>query len=803
MRVWSTPPSIPVSSELRTAVGGHPLIARLLAQRGITEPQRAQAFLDPAQYHPADARALPGLEAASEFIRQAIAKGEPIRVWGDFDVDGQSATALLLEALGAAGALVSYDLPARKEGHGLNMRAIRQATDDGIRLMITCDTGTSDVDLVNQANKLGLGIIITDHHDLPDILPPALYIVNPKLLPQEHPSYQLSGAGVAYYLARGLLENTPAAGKLNGLLELAVLGLVADVAYQVDDVRYLIQLGMQALRQTQRPGLRALYAAAEVDAVHLSEDDIGFKIAPRLNAAGRLADASLALRLLLTQDAQEALALAEQLEMLNRDRQALTEATVNAAEHRLQQDSELLRQSVLVIDGDSWEEGILGLAASALVQRYNRPSIVISHLGARSVGSARSVAGIDIHQAIASQQHLLEREGGHPMAAGFSLKRENLSQFRQGVVEWVSSQARVEQLGKALNIEAQIPWLDLSLPLAEQVGRLAPFGAGNPKPVLSTNAAMFLRSEDISRRQITPHRRLYCADETGRQLAFTWFNSATETMPEPGQILDLAFTIQSSYWSQKARLNLEVVDWRSHVRDAEVGAESITAGFELVDWRQAGNREQLLAKVRADYGDNGVVWAEGIRGSPDAAYTRCQLYALSTHPIALAVLTPPPSPETFQQVLNELKPQVLILLPPLEPANLSAQEFIATVAGMVRAALEDNKRQGVLDIERMAARLGARTEAVVAALRGLEASRVFDLVEENASLRAQAIADNIPYGAEENSDEQPDTVFLKRASEQARDALLYQLRETRAYRSAYREMSAQALVRSEPSPSAR
>jgi single-stranded-DNA-specific exonuclease len=798
MRDWTSPPTVTVPAELREAVGGHPLVARLLAQRGLSDPRSALAFLVPEHYQLAPVEALPGLAEAVALIRRTIAKGDKIRVWGDFDADGQTSTAVLYSALEMAGAQVDYNLPARHEGHGLNQRTITEAITNGITLLITCDTGISDVALVDQAVAAGLLVIITDHHDLPETLPSAHSIVNPKMLPAEHPIHELSGVGAAYFVARGLLEGTPTAPDLLTLLDLVAIGLVADVAYQVRDVRYLIQIGLRVLRATTRPGLRALISAAQLDPTHLTEDDIGFQLAPRLNAAGRLSDAMLAVRLLLTTDATEGSQLAEQLETLNRDRQARTDATRIAVEQRLQQEPEIARQPVLVVDGENWEAGVLGLVASALVQRYRRPAIVIAHQdGQNSVGSARSVAGIDIHQAIASQRPFLVGEGGHPMAAGFTLARENLIPFRRGLIEWLIRQPAPPVEVEALTPDAAVPWQEVTLSLANELRRLAPFGNGNPKPILATNGGILLRSEDVSRRTTTPHRRLICNDASGHQLRFIWFNAADEQLPEPGEQIDLAFHIDLGYWKRKADLQLELVSWRPAAAESVVSSERLVTGREVIDWRREAEVEPLLCRLRAEYGTGLVVWAEGIDPKPAGTLLRYELAAAK--PTALAIWTAPASPALLLQVVEQLQPQVLILLPPLIPVEASPQVFVTRVMGMVRASLADKQRNGRLDIERMAARVGARAEAVIAALRGLEASGVFSLQEEGGQLRA--------VGREQfqqnSTEDQPEDVSdgdldQQQAIEQARQALLYQLRETRAYRAAYREVDVRALLTGEP-----
>lgn len=798
MRDWTSPPNVTVPTDLREAVGGHPLVARLLVQRGLSDPRVALAFLEPEYYQPAPAEALPGLAGAVALIRRVIAEGRKVRVWGDFDADGQTSTAVLYQALKMAGTQVDYDLPARHEGHGLNQRTITEAIAGGITLLITCDTGISDVALVAQAVAAGLMVIITDHHDLPETLPSAHGIINPKMLPAAHPIHELSGVGVAYFVARGLLEGTTVAPGLSALLDLVVIGLVADVAYQVGDVRYLIQIGLRVLRETTRPGLRALISAAQLDPTHLTEDDIGFQLAPRLNAAGRLSDAALAVRLLLTTDATEGCQLAEQLEALNRDRQARTDATRISAEQRLQQEPEILRQPVLVVDGENWEAGILGLVASALVQRYLRPAIVITHQdGQNSTGSARSVAGIDIHQAIASQRVFLAGEGGHPMAAGFTLPRENLIPFRRGLIDWLSRQPTPPVEAETFTPDSAVPWQEVTLALANELRRLAPFGNGNPKPILATTGGILLRSEDVSRRTTTPHRRIICNDASGHQLRFIWFNAADEQLPEPGEQIDLAFHIDLGYWKRKADLQLELVSWRPAITETVVSSEHLVTGREVIDWRREAEVEPLLRRLRATYGTGLAIWAEGVEPKPAGTLVCYELAAAK--PTALAVWTAPASPALLLRVVGQLQPQVLILLPPLIPVEASPQVFVTRVMGMVRASLADRQRNGRLDIERMAARVGARSETVIAALRGLEASGVFSLQEEAGQLRAVGREQHQQFDIEGQPEDASDSEADQQlAIDQARQALLYQLRETRAYRTAYCEVDVRALLTGEP-----
>jgi len=285
---WLDPVLVDVPDELHQAVGGHPLVAETLTRRGTRSREAAQGFLDPVRYAPASPSALPDMESAVARVRSAIRQREPICVWGDFDVDGQTSTALLVSALRDLGANVGYHIPNRQsEGHGIDLAALARVIDAGAKLIVTCDTGISAHEAVDYANLRGVDVVITDHHNLPPTLPNAYAVVNPKRLPDDHPLRELPGVGVAYKLIEALNGDTQLVA-MPDLLDLVALGIVADVAQQVGDTRYLLQRGLERLRKTERLGLRAMIELAEIDPARITEEHIGFSLAPRLNALGRL-----------------------------------------------------------------------------------------------------------------------------------------------------------------------------------------------------------------------------------------------------------------------------------------------------------------------------------------------------------------------------------------------------------------------------------------------------------------------------------------------------------------------------------
>jgi len=793
-RDWRIVESVQVPSALRAAIGGHPIVARLLAQRGFLDAESALAHMDPQRYAPAPPWALPGMEEAVRLLSDAIASRQRVRIWGDFDADGVTATAVLLETLEGLGAQVDYRLPSRREGHGLPMDAIEQALADGISLLITCDTGIAAQEEIARAVGAGLRVIVTDHHDLPQPLPPAQAILNPKMLPDDHPLRGLTGVGVAYKLAEALLRPSRSPEKLERLLDLVAIGLVADVATQVRDVRYLIQRGLVALRQTDRVGLLALLESAGLDGGRANELQIGYELAPRLNAAGRLDDAGWVVRLLVTDDPSEAQALAQRLEALNRERQARTEALEAHIEARLERDRSWLDAPALIVDGEEWEPGVLGLVAGRLAQRYAKPAILIAHrAGLPSVASARSVEGIDIHAAIASQSEHLLQQGGHPMAAGLSMERQQVDRVRQGILAWLAENAPPPEALPEQQIDAVLPWPEVNARLAREVERLRPFGPGHPRPVFMLGGATLIRSEGVSRVNETRHRRLYVNDDEGRPLTFVWFYA--QALPEVGERIDLACHIGLNMWRGQENLQLELVDWRPALSLAVPRWTRLVAGREVVDWRLQEEPLALARELQAMHGSQLCIWAEGLEPPLDVrTATRAEL---PTPCHALAILTAPPGADVMSAALDAAKPSILYLLPPIPLEEITPERFLEQVGGMLRVALR--RHEGWLDTRRMAARIGARQAAVIAALRGLEAAGKVVLAHEGQGLRAY-LPDRAPAPAEREDepnpeDREPDMTAAQRLA-QARAALAYQLRETRAFRKVYAEQSLDMLVAS-------
>ncbi len=326
--------------------GLHPIVSDALKRRGITSPSLARSFLDPTFYTPTPAELLPGMEKAIERLLTAIQSRQKICVWGDFDVDGQTATTILVQALRAVDARVEYHIPVRAtESHGVNFPVLKEIIAGGAQLIVTCDTGITAHESIQYARDHGVEVIVTDHHDLPVELPPAFALVNPKFLPIDHPLASLSGVGVAYKLAEWLLSEIDSRLPVSDLVDLVALGLISDLATLVDDTRYLAQMGIRALRENKRPGLAAMYEMAELNPANINESHIGFTIGPRLNALGRLGDANPIVEFFLTQDKQKAAVTASQLENYNAQRRLLTTQVYQAAEAQIRDDPSILEET--------------------------------------------------------------------------------------------------------------------------------------------------------------------------------------------------------------------------------------------------------------------------------------------------------------------------------------------------------------------------------------------------------------------------------------------------------------------------
>jgi single-stranded-DNA-specific exonuclease len=449
--------------------------ARVLVRRGYGDPVAAERFLaggDPAH----DPFALGDMEAACERIRAAIEAKERICVHGDYDADGICATALAVLVLRGLGADVGWHLPSRfEEGYGVSGSTLTRLADEGCRLVLTVDCGITAVEEVARAKELGLDVIVTDHHRPGETVPDCPIVAT---RPSDYPFPELCGTGVVWKLAQALTGGDEA---LRRHLDLVAVATISDVVPLVDENRFLALQGLKALARTQKPGLRALMRSAGVDPAAVDEGSVGFRLAPRINAAGRLSHPEAALELLLTEDEKVASELAGRLEELNRERQAVEDRILREAVAKVEEwPEEKQRHRGYVIFDETWHEGVIGIVASRLVERFHRPVVLIAGTDKEWKGSGRSVSAFDLHGALHACSEHLARFGGHRAAAGLSIDPANLEAFAGAFAARADGELTDDDLGPSTTVDAVVTGEELTLELCAELRRLAPFGLGNP-----------------------------------------------------------------------------------------------------------------------------------------------------------------------------------------------------------------------------------------------------------------------------------------------------------------------------------
>ncbi len=738
------------------AIGGHPLVADVLWARGHRDPQAARAFLDPKLYTPAPPLALPGMAEAVARLRAAILGAERIRVWGDFDVDGQTSTSTLVLGLRALGGQVDYTIPNRvTHSHGLNRDGIARAREDGIGLLVTCDCGVTDFADIAYAGELGLDLIVTDHHDLalgadgvPRLPPEALAVVNPKRLPAEHPLANLPGVGVAYKVIEALTAAVNPMIWPDPLLDLVALGIVADVAHQAADTRYLLQLGLRRIHDNPRPGLRALLQMSGLDPAQVTADDIGFQVGPRLNAAGRLDTAELAVALLTAATDAEARPIAEKIEDLNLERRKLQRSVEESSERLLAQHPEWLEHAALIMASSEWHPSVLGVVASGYAERLHRPAMLIAgdENGPPVVvrGSARGVPGLDVNAAILAQGQMLLASGGHPLAAGFAIPTDRIAEFRNGIDAWLRAHAQADPAdAEAIGESYAVTLTDAAETLCAEIERLAPFGPGNERPILRAAPVRVARIEPLGRDG--RHQRLWLRDEAGVMREMVWWRSAGQPAAEgPCAVF---FTLRRHVYrgQERAQMQLERLvaapalaaapalelsparaavlspdsppasdstpGSDSPLAPARAPAPAITARFYAIDLRAEQDRSVTLDRLLAEYGPQ-VSFVYGFlpgreRGPLDPG----------PHSV-LIILDAPPGLAEWERLIQAVAPQRVVLLTAPPDAQADAPETLVRQAqGFLKTArLRGDDIDDPALLARMAKRINQRVNTVKAAI---------------------------------------------------------------------------------------
>ncbi len=544
-------------------LGVSPVLAGIMANRGITTVEEARLFLEGGLDGLHDPLLMADMGKAVRRIRAALDSGEKILVYGDYDADGVTATALLVKLFTRLGAPVGFYIPHRiEEGYGLHTEALRRAGREGYGLVVTVDCGISAIEEValNRA-ECGPDIVITDHHQPPGEIPAAAAVINPKRADCPYPFKELAGVGVALKLARALLEHCgPGGGDWTDYLDLACLGTVADIVPLTAENRIIVRYGLPALAGTGSPGIRALMEVSGVKPDRLDVREVGFALAPRLNAAGRVGDAARAVELLLAGDPEEAWELASLLHRGNQERQRIESLVLAEAMGMLDADPSLTDGRVIVLSSPRWHPGVLGIVASRLVDRYYRPVLLITLDGAEGKGSGRSISGFHLYDALTHCGDLLNKFGGHAQAVGFSLPVDRLASFREALNQYADSYIDGETFVPGVDLDATVPLKDITDGLVEEIQMLAPFGYCNPGPVLACRGVALLSCREAGRNG--EHLKMTVGEDGAvlEGIAFRMASSINEIAA--ASEVDLAFFPSFNTWKGRRSVQLEVKEIR-------------------------------------------------------------------------------------------------------------------------------------------------------------------------------------------------------------------------------------------------
>ncbi len=562
MKRWTIKEHDPIKSEtLAHALGVSPLIASLLIARGYETEESAYKFLNPKYEHLYDPYLLKGMKTSVKRILEAIDKGEKILVWGDYDADGTTGTVVLRKALEILGGETGYHVPHRfREGYGINIPELEKAKENGFKVVISVDCGITSFEPVAWAKENGIDFIVTDHHLAKEKGNPDAYsVINPNQRGCEYPDKHLAGVGVAFKLAHALLRERGKEHLVPHFLKVVAIGTIADVMKLTGENRAIVAIGLKELPQARNYGLKALMEVSDCRA-EMTSYHIGFRIAPRINAAGRMDAAKHVVELLETKDFEEARRLAEYLNSRNLERQKVQKEITELA---LAATKDATKKNFIVVSGEGWHRGVIGLAASKIAEKLYRPAIVISLEDGMGHGSARSIADYHLLSGLDTCADLFEQYGGHAAAAGMKIKFENIEEVQRKLNIHATSVLSEDELVPEVKIDAEVGARELNLGLVDEMKQMEPFGMGNPKPVFVTGKLTLADEPWVLKDK---HLKLKLIGENRESFEALWWDgvelSKGQTLT-PGKSIELAHSPEANTWQGNTRLQLIVKDMRS------------------------------------------------------------------------------------------------------------------------------------------------------------------------------------------------------------------------------------------------
>lgn len=801
-KVWRFPSAGEPAPELIAAADGSTVLARLLMARGLDTDEAVRSFLNMENYVPTDPMELPDVDRAIVRINKAIAEQEHITVYGDYDVDGVTGTSVLLTVLRSLGASVDFYIPNRAgEGYGLNLKAVSiLASKHRTKLIITCDCGVSNFAEINFAKGLGVETLVLDHHTMPELLPPAVGVIHPKRLDESHPLFHLPGVGVAYKVCEALLVDRNREHEVPLLLDYLTLGLIADMVPLIRENRYLVKIGLPALSNSSRPGIKALLSQV---GKFEDTDLVGFGLAPRINAVGRLSDAKAAVELLTTESEDVANELAKQLQTENARRQELCETIFAAADRMVTKKFDLSKDKAIAIYDEDWHHGVVGIVASRLVEKYHRP-VFIAELDSKEgivKGSARSVDGIDLYEVLKANEHLLVKFGGHKMAAGFSMEAAKAEAACRALVETCNRLLIDKSTTATLDIDIVVSPDDLDLEVARVITKLAPFGMNNKKPVFCVRGLTCSASRPLGKEG--KHSRIMVINDTHSQFFECVMWNSRGRVPSETTAIDIAFTPEVNNFNGRERLQLVLSDWRAAVAEGDLGANldplaapdsvpsktpaEIIAGHPRAipvpapDAGQQQERELIAARaqdrseilnVRIPTHDRSAsiisvkqTWKDlrtqgdplnileramsklgsklGIFGESCDSINGVKLIDRSnTHQFEHLIFWQfPPSAKLFQEILARSGNCQVYMLGAGQTELDDASRFLKRLFGLVRYAI--SKRNGEVEGEKLAIALGATKMSVALGLTVLRKANIIDWFSEDGKIFLDLIGEPV------------------------------------------------------------
>ncbi|HYA96338.1 MAG TPA: single-stranded-DNA-specific exonuclease RecJ [Terriglobales bacterium] len=558
-----------------------PLVARLLTVRGVRDPEEAARFLHPSLDHLHSPYLMLGMKTAIERLRAAIERKEKVLIYGDYDVDGTTAIVILKTAIELCGGAADFHVPHRiREGYGMKDEVIERAAAEGVRLIISVDTGIRAFAAAKTARRVGVDLIVTDHH-LPEVeqgVPGALAVLNPNQPGCSYPCKELCGAGVAFKIVQALLEESGRARLLPSFLKMVAIATVADAVDLVGENRVIARLGLDGLRHAVNPGLRALIAVSALDSGQaINSGDVAFRLAPRINAAGRMDVAQDVVELFSTRDGARAHELAEHLDRLNAERQGEEQRIMAEIHERLDSDAALRDRYCMVIDGEGWHRGVVGICATRVVERTGRPALVVACEGEEAHGSGRSIEAFHLLNALESCAGLFTRFGGHAHAAGFALPSDRLPELCEALDRYARARLTPGDFEHPLNLDAELRLEQITSEFYAQIEQLRPFGVGNPEPLFVARGVRIGLPPKVLKEK---HLKLRVVQESavnnGRHAfdAMGW-RMVERTEKEPlvaGDVLDIAFIVERNSNPEFAGMRLSLRDYAGVAKAAGLGA---------------------------------------------------------------------------------------------------------------------------------------------------------------------------------------------------------------------------------------